>query len=100
MDTIDLIKQAKARFNHLESKIYLQEKYKNKLTFPCQGGMWTATKEFIAFLGQCNGEVVIEDVFGNPVKVDASTLLTQSWEIYNTVMGEWLNEYNGLSGYR
>lgn len=100
MDTATLIQEAKARFKHNESKIYLQDKYKARLTFAFNGGMWTATKDFLAFLNCTDGQIILADNYNNPVKVSAVDLREHAWKIYNDVMEAWLNEYQGLQGLR
>lgn len=100
MDTQKLIQDAKARFRHNESKLYLQEKYKNKLTFANSGGMWTASPELISFLSLAPDEVILKDNFGNPVKVVARELKDEAWKIYHAVMSDWYREYNNLQGLR
>lgn len=100
MDTEKLIKDIKARFKHHESKLYLQEKYKSKLYFPDQGGMWHATPGFIGFLASAPKTTVIEDNYGNPIKVDTKKLHTEALRVYEAVMIEWHNEYKDLQNYR
>lgn len=100
MNTQKLIQEAKARFKHHENKLYLQEKYKSKLTFTSQGGMWTVTKDFLAFLSSASHNVIIQDDFGNPVQVDTQQLLEESWAVYNTAMSEWHQEYTALQNLR
>lgn len=100
MDTQKLIRDAKARFKYHESKIYLQEKYRNRLTFANQGGMWTVTPEFLGFLASAPEETVITDDYGNPIKVKTSILKDESWKLYNTIMGEWHAEYINLANLR
>lgn len=96
MDTKKLIKEAKARFKHQESKIYLQEKYNSKLTVATQGGMWDITIELLSFLKSCDGEVIILDSFQRPIKVNADRLRTELNSVYNQVMEEWLLELTEL----
>ena len=97
MDTNKLISEAKARFNHYESKLYLTEKYTNKLTFANQNGMWTASPEFIAYLRSSNNEyAILKDNYNIPVRVNIIDLLKYMDEIYNTTMEEWHKEYNEL----
>lgn len=100
MNTQKLIQDVKARFKHNESKLYLQEKYRAKLTFTAQNGMWTATPEFLAFLTAAPEQTVIVDNFGNPVKVDTKSLLDRSWEIYTDTMDHWHQEYSNLQNFR
>lgn len=101
MDVQTLIQDAKARFNHNSAKVYLQEKYKNKLIVAYQGGLWNADMQTINFLSCCNKEtIVIVDTFGNPVKVIASDLLQKLSDTYETVMNQWYEEYKVLENKR
>lgn len=100
MNTQKLIQDAKARFKHSESKIYLTEKYKNRLTFAHSGGMWTSTPELIGFLATTKGQIVLLDDFGNPVRVDATELEAAARSQYVRIMDEWFNEYDQLSSLR
>lgn len=96
MDTTQLIRDAKARFKFQENKIYLNEKYSNRLTFASQTGMWTATPELINFLYVAKhrqDSIVLKDNFGNPIRVNPSVLEDEAWKIYNHVMDDWLNEH-------
>lgn len=96
MDTKKLITEAKARFSHHESKLYLTEKYTNKLTFANQGGMWTASPEFIGFLRTSKNQVILQDNYNIPVKVTSKELCNAMEDLYNSVMEEWLKEYSEL----
>ena len=61
-----------------------------------QGGMWNVTPELIAFLKTTNGEVILQDSFQHPVKINASELLAEAEYLYNAVMEAWLTEYTEL----
>lgn len=100
MNTEKLIREAKARFKHQEAKIYLQEKYSNRLEFASQGGSWTATPELISFLTCFSDHVVLVDNYNNPVKVSVDELLTEAKILYQSVMEEWLAEFKELSNLR
>lgn len=96
MDTATLVEQAKARFKHHESKLYLQEKYKNKLTFASQGGLWTASIEFLSFLNSAPATCILPDNFGNPIKIDSGQLKKEAWDLFNAAMADWHAEYTEL----
>lgn len=100
MDTQKLLKEAKARFKHHENKLYLQEKYKNRLQFASQNGMWTASTNLITFLVNAPETVILVDDFGNPTKVYTQQLREDAWKIYDTTMREWFEEYTALSDLR
>lgn len=101
MDTNKLIAETKARFNHYESKLYLTEKYTNKLTFAAQSGMWTASPELIGFLRSSTYEYsILRDNYNVPVRVNIIELLKSMEEVYNSTMDNWYNEYNELKSKR
>jgi hypothetical protein len=103
MSTKVLVDNIKHRFNHNESKLYLKEKYTNKLTIAHSGGMFAITPQLISFLREptndTNYEILI-DIYGNPVEVDRQELLTLAAQTYSEVMSEWHTEYTELQAKR
>jgi hypothetical protein len=99
MDTDQLIAHSRARFEHEAARRTLREKYQGKLTFAHAGGMWRAGPELNATIFTCGriGEVVLEDLYGNPVKVDTNALMQLSQERFNEQMNAWLMEYEQLN---
>jgi hypothetical protein len=99
MDTNDIVTQSRARFEHHAARRTLREKYQAKLTFAYRGGMWRAGPELNATIFTCGrmGEVVLEDLYQNPVKVDTKELMNLSQERWNEQMNAWLLEYEELS---
>jgi hypothetical protein len=51
MDTDKLVEKIRKRFDHVQAKRVLQEKYQAKMMFAYSGGMWCAGPELIT---QCN----------------------------------------------
>jgi hypothetical protein len=101
MSTKVLVENAKARFNHNESRLYLIEKYKNKLTLSHGGGMWNITAEFLGYLASSKkDELILLDSFSNPIKVNRLDFLTEMTEKYEYLMEEWYKEYTELSTQR
>lgn len=103
MDTQSLLAEAKAKFAHNSAKHYLQEKYSSKLLVAEQGGLWRADKETITFL--CNihsvqKEIVLLDIYNNPVKVNPLELYTKLLEVYNEIMNAWYEEWKFLESKR
>jgi hypothetical protein len=99
MDTDQLISHSRARFEHEAARRTLREKYQAKLTFAHAGGMWRAGPELNCTIFTCGkmGEVVLEDLYGNPVKIDTKELMSLSQERYNEQMTAWLVEYEELT---
>lgn len=101
MDTKALIKEAKARFNHNAAKQILKEKYKNKLAFAAQGGLWVASTQLLSFLSTTHStSFVILDEYENPIKIDRIQLLEKATTVYNEVMEAWHAEWNELESKR
>ena len=99
MDTENLIAHARARFDHANNRRLLREKYQAKLTFAYRGGMWQAGPELHAMIFTCGriGEIVLPDLYENPVRVDSKELMDLSQERWNEQMTAWLIEYEELN---
>jgi hypothetical protein len=90
----EVIKNAKARFDHNQSKQILKEKYESKMLFALNGGMWQANPTLIATLSLFeDSDIVLEDLYNNPVKVDKDELLTKAKEHWQEQMNAWLFEF-------
>ena len=101
MDTKELLKEIKARFNHNLAKDYLKDKYESKLIFADQNGLWKVTPEFLTFLRTSTEEsVVLVDTYNNPVIVQRVKLLEKADKLYTDTMTEWANEWKQLEGQR
>jgi len=98
MNTDELISHSRGRFDHAVAKRTLREKYQAKLIFAHAGGMWRAGPELHSTIFTCGrmGEVVLEDLYGNPVKIDTKELMALSQERWNEQMNAWLVEYTEL----
>jgi hypothetical protein len=99
MDTTQLITHARQRFNHAAARRTLKEKYQAKLTFAHAGGMWCAGPELNNMIFTCGrmGEIVLPDLYENPVKVDSKELMALSQQRWQEQMNAWLVEYEELS---
>jgi len=94
MNTDQLIAQSRSRFDHETTKRVLTEKYQAKMVFTHAGGMWRAGPELLTLLKVClTDDVVIEDLYGNPVRVNAQELQTLAFERWQEQMNAWLAEY-------
>lgn len=101
MDTKELIAQAKARYNHQQSRVALLSKYSAELTITYSGGLWEVTPELIAFVSALeDDEVILQDSYDNPIKVNRKEILELLKTKYNTVMLEWYTEHQALSKLR
>ena len=99
MDTEELLAHSRTRFDHAAAKRTLKEKYQGKMTFAYRGGMWKAGPELHSVIFTCGrmGEIVLLDLYENPVKIDTAELLQLSQSQYNEQMNAWLKEYEELS---
>ena len=101
MDTKELIAQAKARYNHQQSRQALQAKYTSQLTLTYSGGLWDITPELIAFLAAMTDEtIVLTDSYDKPLSVNRQELLDLVKQKYTEVMSEWVKENTELSRLR
>jgi hypothetical protein len=97
MSNNTLIEEIKSRFNHNESKLYLSEKYNNKLVISINGGIWRIDSNLISMLHSFDTEyLVLLDINNNPVKINRLEMLDKVKNIYLSVMDDWINEYNIL----
>ena len=99
MDTDQLIAHSRARFEHEAARRTLREKYQAKLTFAHAGGMWSAGPELLGVLNCCtmDNEVVIQDLYHNPVRVNSKELWNLAAERWQECMNAWLTEYDQIN---
>jgi len=98
MNTEQLISQNRSRFEHGANKRLLKEKYQAKMTFAYNGGLWRAGPELNNTISTCGriGEIVLVDLYDNPVKIDTTELLQLSQTRWQEQMNAWLVEYEEL----
>ena len=98
MDTEQLISHGRARFEHSVAKRLLKEKYQGKMIFAHSGGMWRAGPELITLLkGRTEVDIVLLDLYENPVRVIAPQLLREAESRWQEQMNAWLVEYEQLN---
>jgi hypothetical protein len=97
-----LVKEIKSRFDHATQKKLLREKYQSKMTFAYRGGMWQAGPELNNMVFTCGkiGEVVLPDLYNNPVLIDTKELMSLSQERWNEQMNAWYIEHEELAKQR
>lgn len=101
LDTDQLVKEIKSRFDHATQKKLLREKYHSKMTFAHAGGMWKAGPDLLALLQSCPTEdAVIEDLYGSPVKINVSELQHLAHDRWQEQMTAWMIEHDNLSRQR
>ena len=98
MDTEQLITHGRARFEHAAARRLLREKYQAKLTIAHAGGMWRAAPEMITLLSLYDDQsIVIQDLYENPVRINANELCEIMRSRWQEQMTAWLIEHDQLS---
>ena len=99
MDVEQLVAHSRARFEHATARRVLKEKYQARMIFAHAGGMWRAGPELNNMIFTCGrmGEIVLPDLYDNPVKVDSKELMALSQERWNEQMNAWLVEHAELN---
>ena len=98
MDTDQLITHGRARFEHAAARRLIREKYQAKLTFAYAGGMWRSGPEMITLLSLYDDQsIVIQDLYENPVRINAKELCEIMRSRWQEQMTAWLIEYDQLS---
>lgn len=99
MDTQELVAYSRARFEHAAARRTLREKYQAKFAFAHAGGMWLAGPELLSALKCCvmDKEVVLLDMYENPVKINTKELWNLAAERWQECMNAWLVEYEQLN---
>jgi hypothetical protein len=94
MDTDQLIKHSRARFDHAAARRVIKEKYEARMLFAHAGGMWRAGPELQTTLLTCpDSEAVILDLYENPVQINIQGLLALSQQRWQEQMNAWLVEH-------
>ena len=98
MDSNELISHARTRFDHASAKRLLKEKYQGKMIFAHGGGLWQAGPELLSLLNCCtmDKDVVLEDLYQNPVKINTKELWNLAAERWQEQMNAWLLEHQEL----
>jgi hypothetical protein len=93
MDTHDLVEFGRARLAHANHRRLLREKYEAKMIFGYRGGMFRAGPDLLNILALYPGkEIVIQDLYCNPVRVTCDELWSQASERWQEQMTAWLVE--------
>lgn len=95
MDTNALIAHSRARFDHETARRILKEKYQARMLFAYRGGMFRAGPELLTVLQACpvEDDVVILDLYENPVKVNPLELQHLAHDRWQEQMNAWLVEH-------
>ena len=97
MDPDSIVEHGRARFEHAAAKRLLKEKYQAKLIFGHEGGLFRAAPEMISFLSLYGDEtIVVQDLYENPVQVNARILCDQMKLRWQEQMTAWSLEFENL----
>jgi hypothetical protein len=84
---------ADAQFERSAYTKTLRESIYARLTVAHNGGLFSITTSLIAFLAAMPGdEIVVEDIYNNPIRVKRQQLLEQAKNQYVEIMLEWNTE--------
>lgn len=99
MNTDDLIKHSRARFDHATARKTLKEKYQAKMIFAYAGGMWRAGPELLTVLSACpdRESAVLLDLYETPVRIDVLELEFAVQQRWQEQMNAWLVEFDELN---
>lgn len=101
MNTDQLIKHSRARFDHAAARRVIKEKYEARMLFAHAGGMWRAGPELQTTLLTCpDSEAVIMDLYENPIRINIQELLALSQQRWQEQMNAWLVEHQQLNQQR
>jgi hypothetical protein len=101
LESEQLVKEIRSRFDHATQKKLLREKYHSKMVFGWNGGMFRATPEMISFLSLYDAQqIVLEDLYGTPIEVNAQELRNLMQFRWQEQMNGWLAEHQELSKQR
>lgn len=95
----DIKSNIKLAWNRKQAQQNLKEKLNSELMFAHQGGMWCADRSTISFLSAFPNisEMVVEDVYGIPRKVNPMELLDLCKQKYQYATNAWAVEYQKLA---
>ena len=86
---------ADSQFERVAYTKTLRESIYSRLNVAHNGGLFFISPALIAFLYAMPGdEVVVEDTYNNPIRVNRPQLLEQAKNQYAEVMTEWNDEIN------
>jgi len=94
MNTEELIKIGRARFEHVAARRLLKEKYQAKMLFAYNGGMWNAEPTLLVLLATVSpGDAVVLDLYETPIRVNPEELRGIAMQRWQEQMNAWLAEY-------
>jgi hypothetical protein len=93
----ETIEQIKKATDYQINKKILKEKVLADLHITHNGGLFLITIELLSYLSvSVDDEFILEDVYGNPIKVDRIKLLEDARQLYKSTTEMWLTEHDKL----
>ena len=90
MNPENLKELAEAKFKHALFRKNLKERIEAQLVVTHNGGLFKSTPELMAFLWMWHdNDMILEDVYQNPIRIDKLKLLDQLKEAYQFAMNAW-----------
>lgn len=93
---------ADSEFDRALLRKNLRETANGSLTVAHNGGLFPASMQLIAFLETWKevDNLVVEDIYNNPIMVNVPTLLEKLKEQYSSTMLVWYNAYQNSNRIR
>jgi len=93
----ETIEQIKKATDYQINKKILKEKVLADLHITHNEGLFLITIELLSYLSiSTDDELILEDTYGNPIKVDRVKLLEDARQLYKSTTEMWLTEHDKL----
>ena len=97
----ETIEQIKKATDYQINKKILKEKVLSDLHITHNEGLFLITIELLSYLSiSTDDELILEDTYGNPIKVDRIKLLEDARQLYKSTTEMWLTEHGKLRSIR
>ena len=101
MEIQSIVDQVKQATDFQINKRLLKEKVKTDLSVPYNNGMFSISKELIAFVSIWpEDRLFLEDVFENPILINKTEFLELAIQHYQKVMNSWHQQHEELKQIR
>lgn len=101
MEIQSIVDQVKQATDFQINKRLLKEKVKTDLSVPYNNGMFSISKELIAFVSIWpEDQLFLEDVFENPILINKTEFLELAIQHYQKVMNSWHQQHEELKQIR
>jgi hypothetical protein len=88
---------SRTKYLHSLAKLNLKEKYESRLIVTLGDGSFRVTPDLLSFLNLYkDSEVILLDMYENPVRVNAGQLFDLAKTVYDTVMTDWRDDFQTI----